>query len=377
MMPLSPEAERYIYSNGVMPNRQASMMDFVLKSCQEPLTTPNINRALIHFRQVPTLARVSYLQAKADARAVQPYLGHAFRDFLHSGYTQFGEGGELGYVVDAALAFNETGNRAALDNALQQRRVKNFFSTQAKRDQLADRDAYKIMLDDPITRGLQPVSAIVERIKGYVDLIPVLYSRAPLTSDPKLNKQLETMATQRIDRDVVNNTLEYMNTDLLARIQAGTYGIKPTLIEAMEWMDMKMGSFVYHYPYERQSLAYKEDWYKNVLKYQELTGSAYEFDSAEFETRIEEMRSFSSPRDASLYVMNMTRERQEKLRDMYQKEQVDYLNDIFVYVAGLVDIGLMIPITARHAETVQGERSKAYYSGLAFQAAAGYHHGGD
>lgn len=374
MLPLSPEAEKYIFSNGVMPNKQASMMDFLLQSCEQPFTTPNINRAIIHYRQVPTEPRIRYLLAKADARAVQPYLGHGFRDFLHSAYTQLGEGTELGSVLEAIVDYQQGGKGVVLENTLRQPKVVGFFATEEKRRQLFDRDAYNAEIDDPVAQKKLPVSSLLERIKAYVDYMPSVYKTAPYTPDDKLNEKLGDMAVKGVSTETIDSVLMAMNESLQTKIQAEAFGIDSGMINAMEWLDMKMGGFIYHLPYERQGLAFRERWFENVLKYQELTGTAHDFDAADFERRIVKMKSLSA-KDASDFVREMTLDRQAKLRAMYG--EADYLHDIFVYVAGLVDVGLMIPLTARRAETVQGERSKAYHADSVFKGIVRMRNEGD
>lgn len=374
MIELSPEAEKYIYSNGVQPNKQATMAEFLTQSCTRPFTTPNLNRAIVHYRQVPTEPRIRYLRAKADARKIEPYLGFGFRDFLHSAYTQLGEGTELPAVLDAIMSYRESGKRATLENILIQKKVIGFFPTEAKRQQLFDLSAYEQVTYDPVTGEEVPISSIVDRIRDYVKYLPSAYKESPITSDSGLNEKLETVVEEGINSRTIESTFSYLNQRNLDRIRNQEACIDPDLINAMEWLDMKMGGYLYHLSFEKQSQAYQENWYKTLLMHQELVGSAHDFDTDDFEQRIKTIRSLRSSRDTAEYVMNMTRSRQEKLRKMYQ---TDYLHDIFVYVAGLIDISLMIPITARLAETVQGERSRDYHATSIFKAIGGYHHRGD
>jgi hypothetical protein len=275
------------------------------------------------------------------------------------------------------MRFRQTGNKAALESTLQNKKVFGFFATEDKRQQLFDMDAYEHPLHDPVSKKDIVVGNLVERIKEYVDYLPFAYQYPPHTSDTQVNQALEKLAKNNTNPDTINATLAVTNKIIVTKIENNDSRIDPDLIEAFEWLDMKMGGFVYHLPYERQAVAYGEEWYKNVLLHQELTGSADPVDLAEFEARIKKMRALKSSLDKSDYIRNMTRERQERLRAMYRNDQVNYFHDIFVYVAGLVDIGLMVPLTSRTAETVAGERSRSYHAASVFKAGAGFKHNGD
>ena len=99
----------------------------------------------------------------------------------------------------------------------------------------------------------------------------------PLTGDMSLDK-----LSQDFMLEGYTNTKQYgvflrlLNHKIIQNIEAQKIGISPQMVDLLQWCDQKNANILKNRDFEQQCGDYKEDWFKQIALFAELTNSAEE-----------------------------------------------------------------------------------------------------
>lgn len=336
--------------------------DFLCHAYASQVKLGNLNELLLAAREASVTSFSRFEQSRIDALAMVKPFG-ILRDFIHNQQPHVHE------VLTAMVNYYDTGDRSQLELILPKT---TYFNSDEGDHKMFDRSNYEIEVIEPTIPGSK-VRA-VDVLKRLVENTKPVPDTPPTTSDEQLNQMLEVLEKELVEMKTVSKetlilTVDYINTELLSKMEARTVGFEPNHVLAISWIERRAFEIVSGMKYEEQIVAYKQEWFLSLLLFQELIGSAG-FNQKEFKSFTDTLRGMDSSVDAYKIIGKRTLENIHRLAVGYkQKGRTDlgalWSGNLAHELIGLVDL--------KPAETEQGRKFRN--ENIKRMVESGYHPG--
>ena len=215
--------------------------------------------------------------------------------------------------------FYDTGDRTALDAVVAKT---DYFNSVYRREVLAEKVLYDKAIEyteNNETYKIKPIDVLRQLDKNTEPI----EDAPPITSDPEFNKKLQDAVSEKakgkISLDTVGSVIGYANSMLLEMMQKKEIGIEPNHVLAIGWLEHEAFKVLQNLKYEDQYGAYKQVWFQNILKFQELTASSKQFNQEEFDAFLKQIET-SDLKTAYRLIAQRTLEHIGELADVYKRE---------------------------------------------------------
>lgn len=195
-------------------------------------------------------------------------------------------------------------------------------------------------------------------LRRLAEITATVTEAPPKTSDEKLNELFTHLQnTGHHQRwDALQAVLSHLNTELIRDMRSGTIGIEPTMIEALAWVDHQAMETLQSLVFEDQVHAYRQSWFHEILKFQELIASGQPFDEIKFQAYVQSVVEERSFQKAYQKIMEHTLTNVTDLTEHYKAAGTSYRSkslwsaNTIRQLIGLVDL--------KPAETEVGRRRR-------------------
>jgi hypothetical protein len=288
--------------------------DFVCHSYTSEVAPANLNELLMALREIPTSNYARLEQNRLDGRRLAATFG-GLRDFIHD------ERPGVHDVISGMVSHYDTGDPTALKHALDRTEQGQLKYLAADRGRILDLRNYGKSIDDSFleeqARGIEDVITILRRLQGNTVVVD---EAPPSVSDVNLHAMLEHVAEADgySKKQAVNRLTKYVNGKIEGMIAGGVVGVDPSFVEALAWTERKQYGILQHMSYEDQVGLAKQGWFREVLRFHELT-HASNYDGKEFNAF---MRSLDGLNDiaAARAIATRTMLQVRDLADRYNAE---------------------------------------------------------
>lgn len=295
--------------------------DFECHCLASRITPESLNEMLMILREVPSTDLGKLEQNRIDGLSLANPFG-ALRDFIHDQRVGVHK------VVSAMVAYydakpDEEQYETTLRSSLQA--ASGYLSSQDRTDLILDRSRYEVIVKETVNGVEQDVRAIdvLRRLQQNTEPIPDL---VPVTSDDKLNELMSSVTRFELEDNVIISTeqmhsvIVYINTLLINQMNEQAIGILPNTLIAIGWIEQRTKEMLQSMSYEDQQAAYKQEWFTEIVKLEELLYSREMFDQTDFDRFIISLRESSSPFDAYKLISSRMYPSLRELAEKYKQE---------------------------------------------------------
>lgn len=312
--------------------------DFLAHAYALRVTPAHVNELLMAAREVPTTDLARLERNRLDALTLAAPFG-ALRDFVHDQRPYVHE------VIEAMVKYYDTGDSKQLLSVLD-KVDPGYLGSEDRRACLLDKNSY----DTPNNETVKPID-VLRRLNENTKPVE---ETPPVTSDETLNQLLQGLAEN--DNQVnLQQALDYTNHRLIAIMQEGEIGLEPNLILAFAFLDKKGFQALQKLKYEDQQSAYRQGWFYSVLRFQELTASANNYDERNFQQFLNQITNSESPQAAYRLITRRELENASKLARIYKKSGKE--NSVGALWSGNITHELIGLTNLRPAITEQGRKA--------------------
>ena len=240
--------------------------DYTLKAMTSKVTPANLNELLMIAKEFPTADYAAFMQNRQDAICLNS--GHfdpLLRNLIHDQHPNVAKliQAMIGYY-DAFLAKDKNLLSTTKENLIQTAKqthkeldIENLLDLQNYQENIALADG-KTAIE--LLRRLQK--------NTNISLTPKPQN---LPQDMQLAADNLDKAADYTDYEALGKILGQINDDLCADIQHKKIGISPKKLQLINWVEQKTVEAIHRFDYEYQVGAYKEDWFKQAVLFNELT----------------------------------------------------------------------------------------------------------
>lgn len=284
-----------------------SIADFICSSYTFPVSPASITDLMISLREVPTTEYARLESNRADGEMLMGDFG-TLKDLIHDqhpmvfqvvsaidNYYKTGDFSEVEALVTAASPY--------LDNEFVIKQIRNLDLLDSASKQ-TNGERY-IDIIRRVRKNTSP--AIVEAPEIDDDELDALMSSA-----------LEVAEDSKEYRERVGKVCGYMYDRLSYWAKEGYLGPGPDYIKAIAWIDQRAFHALKQLPYEYQRVAFKEEWFHNVLRFNEMISSLDAHDPAEVESYIQQVGSAKSYEFGYQIVNKRLTERLHRISEVYK-----------------------------------------------------------
>lgn len=324
--------------------------DFVCHAYCQKVTPENLNDLMMITREVPTTDFARFEQNRKDALLLRsPF--QALRDFIHDQRPGVHE------VLVAMVDYYESGDDSKLKELLP--KAEGYLSAPDRTAHILNKDNYERIIE---------TESAIDILKRLVKNTEPVVMEAPVTSDLDINEKIAKLLKSKKEKEFIpDDDLEQLlgstNQKLIDWIKKGEIGIEPNMVLALSLIERQGFEKLQAMSFENQNEVHKKFWFKELLKFQELTASpSSDFDEADFENFLAtlskvEARGFDS---AGIVACKLIGERVMnnlyKLAAKYRKEgKTERVGALW---SGNVAHELIGMIDLRKADSVYGKRRR-------------------
>ena len=263
--------------------------DFFCEAYADKVTPANLNKLFLILREVPAMDLSRHEQNRLDGLTLHDF--ENLRDMIHDE-----EIGVHEFVSAISKYYDETLSKDEFARVMQ-----NTFGVFNKRKgeqewkKFFDPKNYDVIVKEKVDGEEHSVPAI-NVIRRLVENTKVVFPEPPKVSDENLNELLINLFDkgENFSKEDLNKILTYVNKKLINYMDSEQIGVEPNFIRALAWIENKNAKSIKSMNYEEQAGANKQEWFKSILLFQELTGAAEKFDEKEFDTYINQLQKMSS-----------------------------------------------------------------------------------
>ncbi len=261
--------------------------DFICHAYAQRITPANLSALTMILREVPTTNLARLEQNRLDGLTLRTPFG-ILRDFIHDQRPYVHD------VVAAMVNYYDTGNKQALLSVLQKT---DYLS--GSNERLIDRSLYETEVDE-VVHGwhtndhggkIKPITVL----RRLVENTSPFEEELPKTRDTELNQRLGQLMQNKqngiVSREMLGQALRYVNDKLVAMMGKGEIGIEPSYVLALSWLERRGFEVLQHFTFEDQMGAYKEGWFQELLRFQDLTAAPGAFNKEAFDAFLVELGS--------------------------------------------------------------------------------------
>jgi hypothetical protein len=344
--PVSPSADTWAFGIG-----EFGLGDFVCHSYSREATPANLNELLMVLREIPTSSYARLEQNRHDGlRLVGKFGSVDIQDLIHD--ERPGVHALVSGMVDYYTTHNPTQIKAAIrDNVA----IGDYFYGTSPDTAFMDLNAYD---EQAVTGEFHGKRAAPERVIDVLRRLAVntepVPEDPPKVSDVNLHLMLEhvTDSDERSVRQAVSRLTNYLNGRIESMIEDGVVGIEPSFVEALAWTERRQYHVLQAMTYEDQMGLAKQDWFRQILRFHELT-HAPRYDKTEFN---EFMQSLNSLNDIAAARAISTRASLQARDLMSRYETTGQSRWVNAVGSGDVTHELMAMLSRKPAVTAIGRR---------------------
>ncbi|MDP2671036.1 MAG: hypothetical protein Q8P13_01065 [bacterium] len=324
--------------------------DLLVHCYASEISPANLNELMLTARQVPATTVSRLEQNRKDALIMAGPFG-ALRDFIHDQRPGVHE------VLASMVEYYDTGKAENLQKLIGQ--TEGYLADPRRQDAILDRSRYdQLATEASRNDDAEPIPVIdylrrLEKNTRPVDETP------PATADQELNQKLknvfETKGTEK-GREGLGEVMENINQKLLSQMQNHEIGIDPSMVEAISWAEQQGFQVLQKLNYEGQLGAYRQEWFHSLLRFQELTSSARDFDEVEFNSFIERVKNAPTEQEAYRMISQRTLLNIGGLADKYKQQGRESWSGALW--SGNINHELTTLVDLRPASTALGRRDR-------------------
>jgi len=276
------------------------LADFVGECYACKVNPQNINSLLMSLKEVPATEAAKLEQNRKDGVALTERGFGTLRDLIHDQHPLVPD------IIRAMLEYYETHDKSVLEPLLSQT---GGYGSKETRKAIYDLSKY----DEETLEILRRLAKNTEKINES--------SEPPETSDAELNTAIKELAKEKkfVPKELLQKTLDIVNSKLETMTAQGEVGIEPNMILAVAWLEGKAYRAIRDMDYETQLSAFKQPWFHSILKFQELTASARDFNKEEFDSFIKKLKDCKTMEEAYRLVIDRILTNLSELAQIYQK----------------------------------------------------------
>lgn len=255
--------------------------DFIARAYALRVSPANLNELIMVAHEIPTSNLTKIEQNRRDGLSLSAPFG-ALRDFIHD------ERPYVHDVINAMIKYYDDHDRGQLLVILN-KADPGYLGSEERQQRILDLEQYDREIAEVGDWGenLPPKTAkVIDILKRLDKNTEPVAEEPPETNDQHLNELLVKLASEksqgRIIKEDLGQTLKYMNDELLKMMKNEEVGIEPSKILVLGWLERRAFDVVHSLTYEGQMAAYRQEWFQQVLKFQELTSSPKDFEEEDF-----------------------------------------------------------------------------------------------
>ena len=228
-----------------------------------------LNKALGVLKEVPTPDMQKRETIRTQAIAIENAGFSGLRDFIHS--ENIGAIELVNHMLDYYHAHLSSDEKTKVQAAASIKTDLKQLDNDGFSEEYLDINRYEEIVDhstnQTAVQTLEIIAANMEKENTH----------PPLTGDMSLDK-----LSQDFMLEGYTNTKQYgvflrlLNHKIIQNIEAQKIGISPQMVDLLQWCDQKNANILKNRDFEQQCGDYKEDWFKQIALFAELTNSAEE-----------------------------------------------------------------------------------------------------
>lgn len=319
--------------------------DYLCHAYSREVTPGNLNELMMVLREIPTSNLARMEQNRQDGLKLAGTFG-ILRDFIHDQQVGVHE------VISEMLKYKSTGDPRGLKAAMDKT---HYFGSGNKSNQEAmlDLDNYDSAVgsraDNP--GNTEPVLDILHQLEKNtrpIDEVP------PELTGPVMNELFTGVynAPQSDRKNAIAEATSYLNAKLCEMMAAKTAGVEPSLISGLAWLEQEQFKLLRDLTFEDQIGLAKQTWFKEALKFHDLTHNNY-YNETEFSAFLEELQGKNDTTAFRAIVKRVLGQVQELAENYTQKGKKHWTNALWSGNTTHELIGLVDP---RRAATAVGRR---------------------
>lgn len=315
--------------------------DFVCRSYALEVNPENIRELLMISREVPTTDQSKFERNRLDALSLVSTFG-ILRDFIHDQRPLVHE------AIEQMVRYYENGDADSLEAVLKKT---DYLAGDEARSALLDRTRYdKVIYERMPGNQDGPTIKVIEVLRRLEQNTAPHKSAAPKTTDNELNAQLKTLE-QKTDLTGLEEALRYTNNKLAEMMKNSEIGMEPSTVIALGWLEQKVFEFLRDMDLEKQVGAPSSTWFREILRFNELTSSPNNYDENEFNAYLEELKN--EPEKAYKKIGKRVLDNISALSESFKKKGRKDLGPLW---SGNISHELVSLIDPRTASTKIGKR---------------------
>ncbi len=324
-----------------MFNGRNGLGDFTHACLDCKITPATINNLILMGRECPTTEFGKFEQNRVDGISLAGDI-YALREAIHRQKPFVNELLKEIMAYHSGKSDGEGLNKILESNSILSHHQNKFM----------DKSLYNKKVLDGYNGNKTKVS-IIELVKRLEENTREDLVSPPITPHNRLNMQTKKLY-QFVSKNgnkyapkMLNDILKISNKMLQERM--GTVGIHPDYIKTFNWVGRRVYRTVKDMKFNEQIDMHKQPWFKELLKYQELTSSMSEkFDEKEFEEFYAEVKK-SDYTTASKMVFDRTLKNVGDLKKHYDKSEKTKDRNNILYSGNIAD-SLIAWTTARNPD---------------------------
>lgn len=276
----------------------------------------SINRAILALRQVPASDFAKFETNRLDSRSI----GGILREAVHD------QRPNIHGLLAAMVAYYDDPEHDPLPLRVAISKVD--YARTMDTDWLFELKTYSLKyspssttpgpIQDQSGNGEYGIDILrrLERNTRPVQLIPTNTSR------PELNSRMqELFESGPADRNKLEQALKCANGILLRMIKEKKFGIEPSLIEALSWLEHQAFMALQSVNFEEQCGIHKSGWFQEVLLFNDLSFSANTLSKREFGAFIHMLEAAESHEEARRMIFDRVIGNLYGLARIYSREE--------------------------------------------------------
>lgn len=230
-------------------------------------TPLSLNKALGVLKEVPTPDMQKRETIRTQAIILEKADFSGLRDFIHS--ENIGSEELVNHMLDYYHAHQSSDEKYKAQAAEHIKKdLKQLDNDEFISDYL-DINRYERIVDysnnQTAIQTLEIIASSMEKKN----------TRPPLTGDITLDKlSQDFMSEGYTDTQKYGRFLSLLNHKIIQNIEEQKIGISPQMVDLLYWCDQKNANILKNRDFEQQCGDYKEDWFKQIALFAELTNSA-------------------------------------------------------------------------------------------------------
>jgi len=325
---------------------------FLLKICSQA-----INELIMIERIFPTSDFNKFEQNRLDALS----LGYSFgsmRDFIHDQRPHVNE------LIDAMIEFYDTKNPKKLNVILplcdyfNSENIK-FYSIDLYNKECSEINKENEGIANKVTKKIKSID-ILRRLKQNTKLVEL---QPPVCTDNKLSffmLSLSKCNSMYTKREELATTLKYINDKLSKLMQRNEYGIEPSIITSIQWLERQSFYLLQSMDFETQFGVHKMSWFLEILRFNELTFSARKYNEKDLFDYLNSIKKQPHYALANKIIFKRVSENVDELVSIYKKKRMN--NFIGALWSGNVVHELLAMVDYKPASSEVGRRYREIYS---------------